>query len=170
MSPLPEPRRRSVGHIPLPPRVQALLVQWLTAEPWLPWYDRLVLMFQREVAERIVARENEEAYGRLGVLANWRCETKILFDISPSAFVPPPKVTSSVVRLVPRTAPEPCDRRALEQVAAAAFGQRRKMLRTSLKTLSIPVEPLLARAGVAPTARAEELTVAEFCAIARELS
>ena len=91
-----------------------LLIGWLSAEPWPPWYDMMVLMFQREVAERIVARENEEAYGRLGVLANWRCETKILFDISPSAFVPPPKVTSSVVRLVPRTAPEPCDRRALE--------------------------------------------------------
>ena len=95
----------------------------------------MVLMFQREVAERIVARENDEAYGRLGVLANWRAETKILFDISPAAFVPQPKVTSSVVRLVPRQAPEACDRRALEQVAAAAFGQRRKMLRQSLKSL-----------------------------------
>ena len=97
----------------------------------------MVLMFQREVAERIVAREDDEAYGRLGVLANWRAETKILFDISPAAFVPQPKVTSSVVRLVPRAAPEPCDRRALEQVAAAAFGQRRKMLRQSLKSLSV---------------------------------
>ena len=96
----------------------------------------MVLMFQREVAERIVARENDEAYGRLAVLANWRAETKILFDISPAAFVPQPKVTSSVVRLVPRQAPEPCDRRALEQVAAAAFGQRRKMLRQSLKSLA----------------------------------
>ena len=96
----------------------------------------MVLMFQREVAERIVAREDDEAYGRLGVLANWRAETKILFDISPAAFVPQPKVTSSVVRLVPRQAPEPCDRKALEQVAAAAFGQRRKMLRQSLKSLA----------------------------------
>ena len=95
----------------------------------------LVLMFQREVAERIVAHENDEAYGRLAVLANWRTETKILFDISPAAFVPPPKVTSSVVRLVPREKPDACDRRALEQVAAAAFGQRRKMLRQSLKSL-----------------------------------
>ena len=102
----------------------------------------MVLMFQREVAERIVARENEEAYGRLGVLANWRAETKILFDISPAAFVPQPKVTSSVVRLVPRDTPEPCDRRALEQVAAAAFGQRRKMLRQSLK--SLPADPAAA--------------------------
>ena len=112
-----------------------MLIDWLSIEPWPPWYDMMVLMFQREVAERIVARENDEAYGRLAVLANWRAETKILFDISPAAFVPQPKVTSSVVRLVPRAAPEPCDRRALEQVAAAAFGQRRKMLRQSLKSL-----------------------------------
>ena len=98
----------------------ALLIDWLSIEPWPPWYDMMVLMFQREVAERIVARENDEAYGRLGVLANWRAETKILFDISPAAFVPQPKVTSSVVRLVPRLAPQACERRALEQVAAAA--------------------------------------------------
>src|SRR6202042_2126277 len=95
----------------------ALLIDWLSLEPWPPWYDMMVLMFQREVAERIVARENDEAYGRLAVLANWRAETKILFDISPAAFVPQPKVTSSVVRLVPRVAPETCDRRTLEQVA-----------------------------------------------------
>jgi 16S rRNA (adenine1518-N6/adenine1519-N6)-dimethyltransferase len=147
-----------------------LLVGWLSAEPWPPWYDMMVLMFQREVAERIVARENEEAYGRLGVLANWRCETKILFDISPSAFVPQPKVTSSVVRLVPRAAPEPCDRRALEQVAAAAFGQRRKMLRQSLK--SLPADPvrLAAAAGVDPTRRAETIPVSGFVAMARELT
>src|SRR6202167_4895671 len=117
----------------------ALLIDWLSVEPWPPWYDVMVLMFQREVAERIVAREDDEAYGRLGVLANWRAETKILFDISPAAFVPQPKVTSSVVRLLPRNVPEPCDRKALEMVAAAAFGQRRKMLRQSLK--SLPVDP-----------------------------
>ena len=147
-----------------------LLIGWLSAEPWPPWYDMMVLMFQREVAERIVARENEEAYGRLGVLANWRCETKILFDISPSAFVPPPKVTSSVVRLVPRTAPEPCDRRALEQVAAAAFGQRRKMLRQSLKSLPTDPARLAAAAGVDPTRRAETIPVSGFVAKARELT
>ncbi|MDU6376099.1 MAG: 16S rRNA (adenine(1518)-N(6)/adenine(1519)-N(6))-dimethyltransferase RsmA, partial [Bradyrhizobium sp.] len=147
-----------------------LLIGWLSAEPWPPWYDMMVLMFQREVAERIVARENEEAYGRLGVLANWRCETKILFDISPSAFVPPPKVTSSVVRLVPRTAPEPCDRRALEQVAAAAFGQRRKMLRQSLKSLPTDPARLAAAAGVDPTRRAETIPVSGFVAMARELT
>ncbi|BAM90156.1 dimethyladenosine transferase [Bradyrhizobium oligotrophicum S58] len=147
-----------------------LLVGWLSAEPWPPWYDMMVLMFQREVAERIVARENEEAYGRLGVLANWRCETKILFDISPSAFVPPPKVTSSVVRLVPRAAPEPCDRRALEQVAAAAFGQRRKMLRQSLKSLPADPARLAAAAGVDSTRRAETIPVSGFVAMARELT
>jgi 16S rRNA (adenine1518-N6/adenine1519-N6)-dimethyltransferase len=147
-----------------------LLVGWLCAEPWPPWYDMMVLMFQREVAERIVARENEEAYGRLGVLANWRTETKILFDIAPSAFVPPPKVTSSVVRLIPRATPEPCDRRALEQVAAAAFNQRRKMLRQSLKSLGVDPAALAARAGVDPARRAETVPVSGFVAMARELA
>ena len=147
-----------------------LLIGWLSIEPWPPWYDTMVLMFQREVAERIVARENEEAYGRLGVLANWRAETKILFDISPAAFVPQPKVTSSVVRLVPREKPEPCDRRALEQVAASAFNQRRKMLRQSLK--SLPADPLklLAAADIDPTRRAETVPISGFVAMARELA
>jgi 16S rRNA (adenine1518-N6/adenine1519-N6)-dimethyltransferase len=147
-----------------------LLIGWLSVEPWPPWYDMMVLMFQREVAERIVAREDEEAYGRLGVLANWRCETKILFDISPAAFVPQPKVTSSVVRLVPRLAPEPCERRMLEQVTAAAFNQRRKMLRQSLK--SLPADPLrlLSAAGVEETQRAETVPISGFVAMARELA
>ena len=148
----------------------ALLIGWLSIEPWPPWFDMLVLMFQREVAERIVARENEEAYGRLGVLANWRCETRILFDISPAAFVPQPKVTSSVVRLVPRTAPEPCERRMLEQVAAAAFNQRRKMLRQSLKSLSVDPARLAVAANVDPTRRAETIPVSGFVAMARELA
>ena len=147
-----------------------LLVDWLSIEPWPPWYDMMVLMFQREVAERIVAKENDEAYGRLAVLANWRAETKILFDISPAAFVPQPKVTSSVVRLVPRGAPEPCDRRALEQVAAAAFGQRRKMLRQSLKSLSVDPARLAAAAEVDATRRAETIPVSGFVAMARELT
>src|SRR5438045_313596 len=129
----------------------ALLIDWLSTDPWPPWYDMMVLMFQREVAERIVAREKDEAYGRLAVLANWRAETKILFDISPAAFVPQPKVTSSVVRLVPRLEPQRCDRRALEQVAAAAFGQRRKMLRQSLKSLAVAPARLAAAAHVDPT-------------------
>ena len=147
-----------------------LLVDWLSIEPWPPWYDTMVLMFQREVAERIVAREDEEAYGRLAVLANWRAETKILFDISPAAFVPQPKVTSSVVRLIPRAAPEPCDRRMLEQVAAAAFGQRRKMLRQSLKSLSVDPARLAAAAQIDATRRAETISVAGFVAMARELA
>jgi 16S rRNA (adenine1518-N6/adenine1519-N6)-dimethyltransferase len=147
-----------------------LLIDWLCAEPWPPWYDMMVLMFQREVAERIVARENDDAYGRLGVLANWRAETRILFDIAPGAFVPPPKVTSSVVRLIPRARPEPCDRRALERVAAAAFGQRRKMLRQSLKSLGVDPARLAAAAGIEPTRRAETIPVAGFVAMARELT
>src|ERR1700724_2640715 len=109
----------------------ALLVRWLSVEPWPPWYDSLVLMFQREVAERIVAAPGGKIYGRLGVLAGWRTEAKIMFDVAPSAFVPPPKVTSSMVRLVPRARPLSCDRTALERVTAAALGQRRKMVRQS---------------------------------------
>jgi 16S rRNA (adenine1518-N6/adenine1519-N6)-dimethyltransferase len=148
----------------------ALLIDWLSIEPWPPWYDMMVLMFQREVAERIVARADDEAYGRLAVLANWRAETKILFDISPAAFVPQPKVTSSVVRLMPRNTPEPCDRRALEQVAAAAFGQRRKMLRQSLKSLAVDPARLAAAAQVDLTRRAETVPVSGFVAMARELT
>jgi 16S rRNA (adenine1518-N6/adenine1519-N6)-dimethyltransferase len=148
----------------------ALLIDWLSIEPWPPWYDMMVLMFQREVAERIVARENDEAYGRLAVLANWRAETKILFDISPAAFVPQPKVTSSVVRLVPRGTLDPCDRRTLEQVAAAAFGQRRKMLRQSLKSLGVDPARLAAAAQVDPTRRAETVPISGFVAMARELT
>ena len=147
-----------------------LLIGWLSVEPWPPWYDMMVLMFQREVAERIVAVEDDEAYGRLGVLSNWRAETKILFDISPAAFTPPPKVTSSVVRLVPRAAPEACERRLLEQVAAAAFNQRRKMLRQSLKSLGVDPERLAAAAEVDVTRRAETVPVSGFVAMARELS
>jgi 16S rRNA (adenine1518-N6/adenine1519-N6)-dimethyltransferase len=162
-------RAKIVANLPYNIATQ-LLIDWLTTEPWPPWYDMMVLMFQREVAERIVAHANEAAYGRLAVLANWRAETKILFDISPSAFVPQPKVTSSVVRLVPREKPDACDRRALEQVAAAAFGQRRKMLRQSLKSLGLDPARLAAAAGVDPTRRAETVPVSGFVAMARELA
>jgi 16S rRNA (adenine1518-N6/adenine1519-N6)-dimethyltransferase len=148
----------------------ALLVSWLTAEPWPPWYDRLVLMFQREVAERIVAKPGSKTYGRLSVLAGWRTEAKILFDIAPSAFVPPPKVISSLVQLVPRASPLACDRGALERVTQAAFGQRRKMLRQSLKQLGVDPIPLLERAGLDPTARAEDIAVEGFVALAREFA
>jgi 16S rRNA (adenine1518-N6/adenine1519-N6)-dimethyltransferase len=148
----------------------ALLVSWLSAEPWPPWYDALVLMFQREVAERIVAAPGNKSYGRLAVFTQWRCEAKILFDIAPSAFVPQPKVTSSVVRMVPRQNPLPCDRRMLERVTAAAFGQRRKMLRQSLRSLGTDPLPLLERAGLDPTARAEEISVSGFVALAQVLA
>ena len=147
-----------------------LLTGWLSAEPWPPWYDAMVLMFQREVAERIVAGDNEEAYGRLAVLANWRAETRLLFDIGPRAFVPPPKVTSSVVQLIPRPDPEPCDRRLLERITQAAFGQRRKMLRQSLKSLGVDPMRLTQAAGIEPTRRAETVPVSGFVAMARELA
>jgi 16S rRNA (adenine1518-N6/adenine1519-N6)-dimethyltransferase len=148
----------------------ALLISWLTVEPWPPWYDAAVLMFQREVAARIVAAPHSKIYGRLSVLTQWRCEARMLFDVNPSAFVPPPKVTSSVLRLVPRPAPEPCDRRLLESVTQAAFGQRRKMLRQSLRSLGTDVPALLAAAGLDPTARAEDISVAGFVALARALA
>ncbi len=145
----------------------ALLIGWLTAEPWPPWYDQLVLMFQREVAERITAPPGGKSYGRLAVLTGWRCEAKMLFDIAPTAFVPAPKVTSSLVRLVPRPAPLPCDAKALQRVTEAAFGQRRKMLRQSLKTLGTDPLALLTQAGIEPTARAEEIPVEGFVKLAR---
>jgi 16S rRNA (adenine1518-N6/adenine1519-N6)-dimethyltransferase len=145
----------------------ALLVAWLSVEPWPPWYDRAVLMFQREVAERIAAAPGSKTYGRLSVLAQWRCEARILFDVNPSAFVPAPKVTSSLLRLVPRPAPAVCDRAVLERVTAAAFGQRRKMLRQSLRALGTDVAALLAAAGLDPTARAEDISVEGFVALAR---
>jgi 16S rRNA (adenine1518-N6/adenine1519-N6)-dimethyltransferase len=143
-----------------------LLVRWLSAEPWPPWFDSLVLMFQREVAERIVASPGSKTYGRLSVLAAWRTESRILFDIAPSAFVPPPKVTSSLVQLVPRQAPPACDRRMLERVTEAAFGQRRKMLRQSLKSLGVDPAALLEAAGIDPTERAEQIPVEGFVALA----
>lgn len=148
----------------------ALLIGWLGAEPWPPWYEMMVLMFQREVAERIVAHERDPAYGRLGVLANWRCETKLLFDVSPAAFVPQPKVTSALVRLLPRERPEDCERRSLEKVTAAAFGQRRKMLRQSLRSLAVDPARLAAAAHIDPTRRAETVPVAGYVAMARELA
>jgi len=145
----------------------ALLVSWLTLEPWPPWYDRLILMFQREVAERIVARPGTKSYGRLSVLAQWRSEARILFDVAASAFVPAPKVTSSLVELGPRPAPLPSDAQALQRLTQAAFGQRRKMLRQSLRSLGVDPAPLLAAAGIAETARAEDIPVEGFVALAR---
>jgi 16S rRNA (adenine1518-N6/adenine1519-N6)-dimethyltransferase len=147
----------------------ALLVHWVSAEPWPPWYDTAVLMFQREVAERIVAASGSKTYGRLSVLVQWRCEARILFDVNASAFVPPPKVKSSLLHIVPRPEPLACDRRLLETVTQAAFGQRRKMLRQSLRSLGTDAQVLLAKAGLDPTARAEDIPVSGFVALARAL-
>jgi 16S rRNA (adenine1518-N6/adenine1519-N6)-dimethyltransferase len=141
-----------------------LLVRWLTVANWPPFYLSMTLMFQREVAERIVATPGSEAYGRLGVLAGWRTEARIAFDVPPRAFTPLPKVTSSVVNLLPRAEPLAADVRVLGRVTAAAFGQRRKMLRQSLKSLG--GEKLLEATGIDPTRRAETLSVTEFVALA----
>jgi 16S rRNA (adenine1518-N6/adenine1519-N6)-dimethyltransferase len=158
---------RIVANLPYNVATQ-LLVGWLTVEPWPPWYDSMILMFQREVAERIVAPPGSKTYGRLSVLAGWRTRARILFDVAPAAFVPPPKVTSSLVRLEPRI-PLACDRRALERITEAAFGQRRKMLRQSLKSLGGDPAELLVAAGLDPTARAEDVPVEGFVALARAL-
>jgi 16S rRNA (adenine1518-N6/adenine1519-N6)-dimethyltransferase len=154
----------------------ALLTSWLETAPWPPWFDRLTLMFQREVAERIVATPAQRAdYGRLAVLSGWRSKARILFDVPPSAFTPPPKVVSSVVELIPREAPAPCDGAALSAVTRAAFGQRRKMLRQSLKGLAwkgapVEAEQLLERAAIEGTRRAEEVDVAGFVALAQAMA
>jgi len=158
-------RARVVANLPYN-IATALLVGWLT-QPWPPWYDRLVLMFQREVAERITASPGSKTYGRLSVLTGWRTEARILFDIAASAFVPPPKVTSSLVELVPRARPLACDDKKLQRVTEAAFGQRRKMLRQSMKSLGVDPLPLLGAAGIDPTARAEDIPVDGFVALAR---
>ncbi len=146
----------------------ALLIKWLSGEPWPPFWASLTLMFQREVAERITAKPDSEHYGRLSVLTAWRTRTKILFDVNRNAFVPPPSITSSIVRLEPLAEPAaPAALKKLETVTAAAFGQRRKMLRQSLKPLG--GETLLEKAGIDPTARPEQLDVAAFAALARAL-
>lgn len=144
-----------------------LLLDWLTPEQWPPKWQSLTLMFQKEVAQRIVAEPGSSAYGRLSVLAGWRADAHIAFDVSPKAFFPPPKVTSAIVHLVPNPAPEPCDIAALERVTAAAFGQRRKMLRASLKSLG--GLQLLEALGIDPTRRAETLSVSEFVKIANAI-
>ncbi|MBW8320785.1 MAG: 16S rRNA (adenine(1518)-N(6)/adenine(1519)-N(6))-dimethyltransferase RsmA [Rhizobium sp.] len=144
-----------------------LLVNWLLPRKWPPFWQSLTLMFQREVGLRIVADETDDHYGRLGVLCGWRTEAHMAFDVPPQAFTPPPKVTSSVVHLVPRQNPLPCDVEKLERVTQAAFGQRRKMLRQSLKSLG--GEALLAKAEIDSARRAETLSVEEFCRIANLL-
>lgn len=148
-----------------------LLIKWLKAHPWPPWYQSLTLMFQREVAERIVAVPRSSAYGRLSVISQWRTNPKILFDVHRSAFTPSPKVTSTVVRFSLLSEPRgEADPALLERVTAAAFGQRRKMLRSSLKTLGAMSDELLDEACIDPTARAEEIGVEGFTALARALA
>ncbi|MDA8870563.1 16S rRNA (adenine(1518)-N(6)/adenine(1519)-N(6))-dimethyltransferase RsmA [Rhizobiaceae bacterium] len=144
-----------------------LLTGWLTHDPWPSWWTSLTLMFQREVAHRIVAQAGDDAWGRLGVLASWRCESDIAFDLPPQVFSPPPKVTSSVVLAHPRAEPLAVDRATLEKVTQAAFGQRRKMLRQSLKPFGGAA--LAERVGIDPTRRAETLSTAEFVALANAL-
>lgn len=148
-----------------------LLTNWLTAEPWPPWFRRLTLMFQLEVAERITAAPSSKAYGRLSVISQWRSRPRIVFRLPPAAFTPPPKVASAIVQFDPR--PEPLhagSAEVLERVTAAAFGQRRKMLRASLRQIHAEPEALLTGLGIAPEARAEQLSVEQFCRIARTLA
>lgn len=144
-----------------------LLIGWLESEPWPPWYERMVLMFQREVAERIVAQPGTKAYGRLAVISQWRTRPRIAMTLKPEAFTPPPKVASAVVEFLPRAEPAPpCSVKVLGEVTAAAFGQRRKMLRASLKSLTPDAEDLLKEAGISPDERAERLQVEDFARLA----
>jgi 16S rRNA (adenine1518-N6/adenine1519-N6)-dimethyltransferase len=146
----------------------ALLIKWLTVEEWPPWWSSMTLMFQKEVARRICAKPGAADYGRLSVVAQWRTQARILFDVSPRAFVPAPKVTSSVLRIEPLSMPR-CEAQLsdLEAVTQAAFGQRRKMLRGSLRALTANTAALLHSACIDGTARAEDLTLDQFCALAR---
>ena len=147
-----------------------LLIGWLTSEPWPPFFESLTLMFQREVAERIVARPGDKAFGRLGVLCGWRTEARIAFNVDRNAFIPPPNVTSTVVHLKPKAANDGVAVRDLEAVTRAAFGQRRKMIRQSLKSTGVPVERLLEAADLKGDERAEDLPVEAFLDMAREVA
>lgn len=146
-----------------------LLTGWLTLDPWPNFFESLTLMFQREVAERICARPGEDPYGRLGVLAGWRTDARIAFNVGRQAFVPPPNVTSAVVHLVPKAIGDDVTVRDLEHITRAAFGQRRKMVRQSLKAAGVPVEGLLSAASLRGDERAEDLPVEAFLAMARAL-
>ena len=147
-----------------------LLVRWLTLEPWPPLFQSLTLMFQREVAERIVAKPGDDAYGRLGVLCGWRTDARILFNLPASAFTPPPKVTSAVVQLIPKPTDAAVRVSDVERITRAAFGQRRKMIRQSLKSTGVPVERLLAAAGLKGDERAETLPIEAFLEMARTVT
>jgi 16S rRNA (adenine1518-N6/adenine1519-N6)-dimethyltransferase len=144
-----------------------LLIGWLESEPWPPWYRGMVLMFQKEVAQRITATVGTKAYGRLAVIAQWRCRVRLLFTLKPEAFTPPPTVASALVAFEPLERPQPaCSVASLGRVTAAAFGQRRKMLRQSLKPLLADTQALLGAAGIEPTLRGEALSVSEFARLA----
>ncbi len=148
-----------------------LLVRWLTPKEWPPFWESLTLMFQKEVAERIVAKPGSKAYGRLAILAQWRSDARIVIDLPPQAFTPPPKVSSAVVHLTALPEPRyPADAAVLSRVVAAAFNQRRKMLRASLKGVAPNIEDHLAAAGIKPTDRAEQIGLEEFCALARSVA
>jgi len=145
-----------------------LLVRWLTPRDWPPFWDSLTLMFQREVAQRITARPGTKAYGRLAILAQWRSTPRIVLDLPPEAFSPPPKVNSAVVHLTALPEPRfPADPATLTRVVGSAFNQRRKMLRSALKSLHPDIEDILTSAGIAPTTRAEQVDLEAFCALAR---
>jgi len=164
-----QPPARIVANLPYSVATP-LLIGWLKTEPWSPWFDRLVLMFQREVALRIVAKPGTRDYGRLAVLSQWRTSPRILLTLPAAAFTPRPKVDSSLVELVPKaTLQRECNVAMLESVTAATFGQRRKMLRSSLRQLTPDAESLLQELGIDPKARAEELEIADFCRIANAL-
>lgn len=148
-----------------------LLVRWLTPDDWPPYWTSLTLMFQKEVAQRITADCGSKAYGRLSILAQWRCQVRMAMQIPPEAFTPPPKVTSAVVHLERRETPLfEADAKVLEHVVAKAFGQRRKMLRASLKGLAPDIEDILRSIGIKPTDRAENVSVEQFCALARAVA
>lgn len=145
-----------------------LIIRWLTGEHWPPWYDKLVVMLQQEVAERLVARPSGENYGRLSVIAQFRCRLRLLFELPARVFTPSPKVSSALVEISPLAgAPQEVSVAQLEKVTAAAFGQRRKMLRSSLAALGVDTPALLAAADIDPTSRAEQLTVDDFIRLAR---
>lgn len=147
-----------------------LLVRWLTPKEWPPFWQSLTLMFQKEVAERIVAQPGSKAYGRLAILAQWRADAKIVLDLPPQAFTPPPKVSSAVVHLTSLPEPRfPADAATLSRVVAAGFNQRRKMLRASLKGVAPNIEDHLIAAGIQPTERAEQVSLEQFCALARSI-
>lgn len=147
-----------------------LLIRWLTPPQWPPFWTSLTLMFQREVADRIVAQPGSKAYGRLALLAQWRCDPQIVMSLPPEAFTPPPKISSAVVHFTALPAPRfPADPKVLERVIAMAFNQRRKMLRSALKGLGPDIEDRLVAAGLKPTERAEQVSLEGFCNLARQI-